>query len=118
MVFKRCTGLTDVYSNASIIHAEAFMECPSLTGVTIGPNTTKLVGGSFGNCNNLRTVRFLGAIAPTYTNRESAYPSDDFGKPFWWGYIQPASGGTLYYPAGADYESWKTIFPDWTYVEE
>ncbi len=75
----------------TVLGDSLFYRCESLPSITIPANITKLEEGVFCSCDSLMSITALGTTAPTVLQ---------------YSFQLIPQGGTLHYPAGADYSSW------------
>lgn len=61
-IFMECSSLTSVSipNTVTIISAGAFQDCKNLTTVSIGNSVEQIGGVAFGGCTNLLSAVFLG----------------------------------------------------------
>ena len=105
--FYNCPSLSEVIfeenSQLTSIGNQAFDYCSSLTSITIPSGVTSIEGSAFANCSSLTSITCLAITAPTVKS---------------YTFTTIASNGTLYYPSGSDYSTWKSYLPSsWTFVE-
>lgn len=115
--FFGCESLTQVTLPNSLVEWSGgnFAGCTSLTAVTLGTGVTDIPDTTFQNCTALTAItipaniteiktyafRFSGVISITAESQTAA--TVDSGA-----FTGIPTGGTLYYPEGADYTSWFT----------
>lgn len=101
--FRYCSSLSAInLTNVTNIDNYSFMNCGSLSSITIPSVCTRIGNGAFGNCSSLNEINVLATTAPTlgvvaFTNTPT---------------------GTVHYPQGSDYSSWQsnTDLSGWTFV--
>jgi hypothetical protein len=114
---KLPNNITDLYAFGNFnFYCYGYFEGAGITTITI-PNSVVDIGcNAFGYCKNLTSIKCEGNIAPDIITQESDYD-------YVYAYAYPtfeglSEQGTLYYPAGSDYSTWKEALPSgWTYVE-
>ena len=106
LAFGECRGLTGelvIPNSVTTIGEQAFSVCKGLTSLIIGSGVQTIEYGAFLACVNLETITSLAIEAPSVN-------SSFDGKTY----------GTLYYPIGSDYSSWKDdiMLEEWSFVEQ
>lgn len=92
--FEGCTSLSSISIGSGVTHIDgyAFSGCTSLEEITLPSKINVIMSYAFGDCTSLKTIhaenttKLLLPYLPVFTN--------------------VVTGGTLYYPAGADYSTW------------
>jgi hypothetical protein len=112
-IFDRCDSLKKVTLSENITGLNGdpsdvlgfFSDCKSLESITLPKNISYVGKCCFWGCTSLTSIRCEATKAPVILidNFDALY-----GLP---------STGTLYYPEGSDYSTWKAKLPGWTYVE-
>lgn len=101
--FRYCSSLSAInLTNVTNIDDYSFMNCGSLSSITIPSSCTRIGNGAFGNCRSLNEISVLATTAPTlgvvaFTNTPN---------------------GTVHYPQGSDYSTWQndSNLSGWTFV--
>jgi hypothetical protein len=111
-MFSHCTSLRKIKLSENITQLNSggdanegfFTNCTSLESITLPKNINYIGDTCFYNCSSLKSIRCEATTAPSF----------HIGTTF----LSIPSTGTLYYPAGSDYSTWKEALPSgWTYVE-
>ena len=81
-----------------------FSFCSGLESITLPENINYIGVSCFCYCSLLKSIRCESTTAPYFDETTT--------------FLGIPSTGTLYYPAGSDYSTWKAALPSgWTYVE-
>jgi hypothetical protein len=112
-MFSHCTSLREIKLSENITTLKKvggepegfFTACASLESITLPKNIYAIEDCCFNSCSSLNSIRCESIIAPSLWINISMFN-------------HIPSTGTLYYPAGSDYSTWKEALPSgWTYVE-
>ena len=101
--FRYCSSLSAInLTNVTNIDDYSFMNCGSLSSITIPSVCTRIGNGAFGNCSSLNEINVLATTAPTLG--VAAFMN--------------TPTGTVHYPQGSDYSSWQSnqYLSGWTFV--
>ena len=101
--FRYCSSLSAInLTNVTNIDNYSFMNCGSLSSITIPSVCTRIGNGAFGNCSSLNEINVLATTAPTLG--VAAFMN--------------TPTGTVHYPQGSDYSSWQSnqYLSGWTFV--
>lgn len=92
--FNNCTSLSSISIGSGVTHIDgfAFSDCTSLEEITLPSKINVIMAYAFGDCTSLKTIH--------------AENTTQIWLPYLPVFTNVVTGGTLYYPAGADYSTW------------
>jgi len=105
--FAGCSSLSylGISLGVTSIGVAAFSGCSSVTGVTLGIGVTSIAGSAFRDCTSIKRISAYPTTAPTIVSNS---------------FLGVPSTGTVYYPKGSNYSSWKSNqnLSGWTFTAQ